>query len=55
MILVIIVASALIILEMLKLERPFLNDWVEDALRKVSANEFQFGTKKECRNKNKKR
>ena len=55
MVLVIIVASALMILEMLKLERPFLNDWVEEAPRKVSGNEFQFGTKKECRNENKKR
>ena len=54
-VLVIMVASALIILEMLKLERAFLNDWVEDAQRKVSGNDFQFGTKKECRNENKKR
>ena len=30
MVLVIIVARALIYLEMLKLERRFLNDWVED-------------------------
>ena len=55
MVLVIIVARALIYLEMLKLERRFLNDWVEDAQRRVNGNEFQFGTKKKCRNKNKKR
>ena len=55
MVLIIIVASALIILEMLKLERAFLNGWVEDAQRKVSGNEFPFGTKKKCRDKNKKR
>ena len=54
-VLVIIVARALIYLEMLKLERRFLNDWVEDAQRRVSGNEFQFGMKKKCRNKNKKR
>ena len=50
MVLVIIVARALIYLEMLKLERTFLNDWVEDAQRKVSANRFQFGPMKKCRN-----
>ena len=55
MVLVIIVARALIYLEMLKLERRFLNDWVEDAQRRVSGNEFQFGTKKKCRNKHKER
>ena len=55
MVLVIIVARALIYLEMLKFERRFLNDWVEDAQRRVSGNEFQFGMKKKCRNKNKKR
>ena len=36
MVLVIIVARALIYLEMLKLERAFLNDWVEDAQRRES-------------------
>ena len=51
MVLVIIVARALIYLEMLKLERRFLNDWVEDAQRRVSGNEFQFGTKKKCKTK----
>ena len=55
MVSVIIVARALIYLEMLKLERRFLNNWVEDAQRRVSGNEFQFGMKKKCRNKNKKR
>ena len=35
-VLVIIVARALIYLEMLKLERRFLNDWVEDAQRRES-------------------
>ena len=31
------------ILEMLKLDRPFLNDWVEVALRNVNGNEFHSG------------
>ena len=30
----------LIILKMFKLDRPFLNDWVEVAQRKVNGNEL---------------
>ena len=33
----------IIILEMFKLDGPFLNDWVEVAQRKVSFNEFHSG------------
>ena len=36
-------ASVLIIFETLKLYKPLLNDWVEVAQRKVSANEFHSG------------